>query len=538
MDISLATPKLSQPNENRITAKAFGKYLKNNHPALWLAINHHRTHKNKPMTLKGHQYLKGILMDKSPHLVVMKSTQCGVSEALIIFVVDETMRGRSVFYVLPTHLLMGRFVANRFEKSLVYTKFYRSLDKGSTGETGKRTDNKSLKDLGSGVVTFAGSNTPVPFTEFPADTLVIDEKDRCHQDNIKMGEERLGHADNPRILEVSNPTITEFAIDESFQESDKKRWSIRCSNCGAHIFPDFYDHVVRQESENIYTLRDTDYEPGQGKILRPICNECEKPFDRFVDGEWVPEVSSDISGYQISKLFSGTNPLEKLVRNFERGLVNDFEMQRFYNSDLGLPYVQEGARISKNILDACKRDYLMPGSSRMRCVMGVDVGKVLHVRINEVLPDDTRRAVFIGTVDELSDLFLLAKQYNVATAVIDALPETRLSKQFSMSFPGGFRCFFGGPRRDIVAPRDKIITVDRTQTLDVVKEDLLLERILLPKNADQIPDYYSQMQASTRIYDEEKEVYRWEEGSKDDHFFLAEGYCSLAFKLIKFVNKR
>jgi hypothetical protein len=56
--------------------------------------------------------------------------------------------------------------------------------------------------------------------------------------------------------------------------------------------------------------------------------------------------------------------------------------------------------------------------------------------------------------------------------------------------------------------------------------------IILPKNIRDIPDYMQHITASTRIYDEKAEYYKWVE-SGDDHFLFAELYALLAQKLIR-----
>ena len=48
-----------------MTEVELNDYLYKNHRPLWLAINHHRTHKNQPMDFKGYPYLKAIFLDKS-----------------------------------------------------------------------------------------------------------------------------------------------------------------------------------------------------------------------------------------------------------------------------------------------------------------------------------------------------------------------------------------------------------------------------------------------------------------------------------------
>jgi hypothetical protein len=60
----------------------------------------------------------------------------------------------------------------------------------------------------------------------------------------------------------------------------------------------------------------------------------------------------------------------------------------------------------------------------------------------------------------------------------------------------------------------------------------MIENIHLPKNAETVKDYYDHMQASTRIYREEREEYIWTEGTKPDHFFHAEAYAHMARRLL------
>ena len=511
-----------------------GSYLRQMHPKLWLALYHHRTHKNKPLTFENHYYLKQIYLDQSDDICIMKSTQNGISEFLIVYATSELLQKRAVFYVLPTHELMYRFVSNRWEKSYIYSQFYRALSQQSKHELGKHFETKALKDIGGGVISFAGSQSEVPFTEFPADVLIIDEKDSCNQDHIAMGRERLDHSDVRRVITVGNPTITRYGIHEDYLESDQKLWVIKCSNCNKHIFPDFFMHIVEEVEDNVFIIRDSERDLNSPDDIRPICHHCNKPFDRFVNGEHVPKYTDRRkSGYQISKLYSGTSRLQDLIKNFNDGLVNDFKMERFYNADLGVPYISKGAKITRDMLNSVVSDYNMPSHMKSGvCIMGVDVGGVIHVRIDQVLPDKTRRAVFIGVVHELQDLFDLCERFPVKAAVIDALPETRLSKSFSMTLPYAFRCFFGGEKKDSVNIKDKVVTVDRTQAFDVVKENYLLKRVSIPKNASSINGYYDQMMASTRVYDDKRDRYKWDEGTADDHYMLAEVYMSIAEKIL------
>lgn len=519
--------------------KSLDNYLRVNHETLWTGINHHRTHLNKTLTLKNHYYLKEILLDSSRQRVLKKSTQGGISEGLIIISWTFAKNGKVVFYVLPTDHLMKRFVSNRYEKSLAYSSYYRSqrISKKSEKIFKKKDliDNKSLKDIGDGVIAFAGSQSDVPFIELPADIYIVDEADLCDPNRLQMGKERLGHSDDPHEIYVGNPTFIGSFLDEKYNESTKGLWCIY-ADCGHKIFPDFFKHIVKQESEFDYIILDKDYEPGYGKDIRPICDKCGKPFNRFNYGTYVEEKKSDISGKHISRIFSGTGSLVNLVKDFSKGLENDYKMQRFYNSDLGLSFTAAGAKITQDMILNNVADYQMPSKlTHGYSIMGVDVGNVLHVKINQIAPYGIKKSVFIGTVGELIEIYELCSRFNVIAGVMDGLPEIRMARKFSHSANERFRCFFGSDKSDTVNIKEKSFTVSRLQAIDDMKEKILKKEIVFPKDILNYEEYLSHIQAPVRVWDEEKEVYSWE-SNKADHFFFAEVYCSLAEKVLKFIN--
>ena len=509
----------------------FGRYLEKNHYPLWLAINHHRTHTNKSMTLKNHAYLKEVLMDKNPYRVYKKSTQGGISECLIMIAYSAAIQGSTVFYVLPTHQLMERFVSNRFEKSMAFSPYYRS--KRSSGKSKEYSkdiiDNRSLKDVGLGVINFAGSGSDVPFVEIPADWLIVDEADNCDAGRLEMAKERLGHSSDPHEIYVGNPTFLGSFLDKKFSESTMSRWHIH-HDCGHWINIDFFQHVVKEIGDKEYIIRDEEYEPSSGYDIRPICDKCGKPFDRFEDGTFIDFKQSHISGKQMSRVFSGTSPLFKMVDKFSEALENDYKMQRFYNSELGESYVSTGAKIDDGAIFKCAREYLMPDSCSSPCAMGIDVGIEMHVVINQLLPDHRRRVVFTGTVREAEEIYELWKQYNCKFGVVDAHPETRLAKKLCAMIQGMAMCLYINGVKDSV-DKQKVLRVDRTSSLDEVKEVIALQTIEFPKNVMQMKNFTSHLKASTRIFDEKSQLYKWVE-TGPDHYAHAMVYALKAEKLI------
>lgn len=527
---------------NQPTEREMETLLRRDHPYLWAAFFKHRTHAGKRLIFKKNPFIRDIYCDRSENLVVKKSSQCGVSEYLIVRSIMEASVGRGVFYILPTVLLQSRFVRNRFTKSIEYSEFYRSLARSDEAKT---VESVSLKRFGKGSIAFVGSNASAAFTEFPADEIVIDELDKCNQENLPMAESRLGASIRPARVKVSNPSIENYGIDIEYANSDKKVWQIPCSSCGKWIQPDFFHHVVMQgDGPREWIIRDDEWEPSLDRDIYPICHLCGKPFERFEYGEWVKTADSRISGYHISKMFSSNVKISDMVDNFNRGLGNDFELQSFYNFDLGLAFTSSGSKISYPMLDECVGDYNFPVSvGDSRCFIGIDVGAVLHVVIGRRVGDRQIQLVFIGTANDENDIFQLAKEYNVVTGVIDAMPETRLSKKICARLRYCFMIYYGDVRQMSIREDGKSITIDRTQSLDEVKEKVMLGEYLLPSNARyhapmvsqhgiEVSEFYAHMCSSTRVYDQDRERYDWVH-TEPDHFFHAMNYLTIAGKLLR-----
>lgn len=480
-------------------------------------------------------YLRDIYLDNANWKVIMKSTQCGISELLIVYTIDLAMKGLNIFYILPDLPIMRRFVLNRFNKSMSYSKFYRSL-RVKDREDLDKTESMSLKDIGKGTVAFVGSKTSSPFTEFPADVKVVDEEDQCNQDNLAMGDERLSHSDYQFKFNVSNPTIEDYAIHEDYLESDQKNWYIKCSRCGKWIQPNFFTHVVKQVDVNDWIILDRDWSVNSLRDVHVICEYCNKAFDRFADGVWISLYDyKEISGYHINKVFSSNVTIDYMVNRFSAGLANPGKLQRFYNGDCGLPLTASGSKINETMLNECRGDYLISTvhgytnfNEKDIIFSGVDVGAKLHVTIWRLTPDGKSQSLYIGAVVHPEDYIKLHNRFKVKLGIIDANPETRMSKKIASTLKNMFICYYGQVKKDIVDGLNRSITVDRTQALDAVQEAVILKNLILPVNAKSVEDFYKQMTKSTRIYEEEKEKYTWTKC--EDHYFHSTAYAMLAKK--------
>jgi len=503
---------------------AVAKGLMRDWPPLFMAMTSHRTHRNEPLNFADYPYIRQIYADRSQHMGSMKSTQSGLSEYALCRELSLALSGRNQFHVLPQDRLIGRYVRERFDKAVSFTRRYRSAVRDSGG-----ADNVTLKQVGPGTVAFVGSNSPASFAEFPADDGIVDEYDRCDQRNVLMVEDRLANSRHRTTLIISQPSITDFGIHRMWKASKMWTWHVRCG-CGEWVHPSFLDHAVVQEGEGVWTYADRDWEPGSGEPR--LMHSCGREVPCRAEGEWVARnPGAEPSFYHIGKEFSTRVPLSEMAAAFSRGLDDDAAMMRFYNSDLGLPYTPKGSKVTSSDLDSCVQQYVMPQSCQGPCVAGVDVGSTLHVRINEILPDGSERAVFIGGVRDEPDLFELLGRYRVVAGVIDAMPEIRLSRRVS-KLRGWLRCEFHSSRSaDRVDPEQRKVTVNRTEILDATVARLRERRVALPRNAASLPEYYGHMQALTRVFNEARQEYEWI-GDAPDHLLLAEAYCTLARRVV------
>jgi len=501
------------------------QYLSLEYPVLNQALFHHRTHENKPIRFQKHQYLIPVYKDKSHHQIHKKGTQSCISEYLIAFSVNKAIEGSNCLYILPTDVIKARFVQSRVNTTIQNTEYYKSLM--------KNIDSASMKAF-NGIINYVGSNSQANFAEFVASVVIVDEKDFCNQANLVMAKERQAkqQMEDRYTIEVSNPTILDYGIDISYNESDKKRWFNQC-DCGHKFFIDFFKHIVRKENYE-YIVIDKDFDFESERDCNIICDKCGRPVDRFGKGEWVVEKKSQISGYHYTQFFTSPTPIRDQLSNFNRGLSNDRELQRFYNAVLGEAYTAEGAKINRSMFEI--GDYYQLTESRNPCIAGIDVGNILHTVIGEMLPDKKVRIIKVLELKNFQDVLDIHRQYNIICGVVDSRPEARLSRQIVATFKGWFMCdYLTESNKDVIDATRRIIKVDRTTSLDSVKEAILLKDVIFPKD---LPEYFNEhLEASTRIWQEKENHleggrYIWVEGNKPDHCFHSLNYLNLCKKLL------
>ena len=528
-------------------------------PTIAQAMIHHANTRGEPMSFKDMPYLPQMYRDipKLTEVSVMKAVQTGLSEFFICQTLYEAgWQGRIVAYVLPTFSIRDRFVSSRINKILMSSKSYREkLPKAND------VGNNRIKRFGKGSLLFLGSNTPGDFVEFSADTFIIDEIDQCDFDNITKGKDRIRASKSPKMYELGNPTLPNIGISKLYNESDQRLWHCKCPRCGKWLNLDWFENFVYKNDNGVYLPRDPSFKEEDLDLnnityfkdyIMPVCNHCHKPFDRQDIGEWIPKYTTiDKAGYRMTRLDILSQHTGDLYKEWILAQGNNARISTFYTSVLGMPFEFAGAKITSEMIHNCLGDYEMQYygddslEGRMVC-MGVDVGALLNVQISTQYLDENqepRRKVLLAiacrSFEELQGLIM---SFHVQTVVIDSMPELRKAQELrDWGLDNDINIwlcrFYPTPRigkqqygRKLDYSK-RIITVDRTQIMDVTFDEVKNAEKKYPPDVLNILGWSDQMKASVRVYDENKSKIVWTEGSKADHYRFADVYDRIAFDL-------
>jgi len=346
-----------------------------------------------------------------------------------------------------------------------------------------------------------------------------------------LARERIAHSDYKRIIELSNPSLPDYGVDEQFQKSDQRHWTIKCEKCGEWTALDKeFPTKLNKEVKIILPRPD-------GTWYR-ACKQCGGELD-LSNGEWVADYSDrDIHGYRISQLFSVKVDPGEIVKEYRTTRYPD----RFFNMKVGIPWADLERRLDQaSVLSLCATEdpELNPDDVR---ILGVDTGRALHAVIlqrNPYSDDQPIKMLHIGAYRDFSDLDMLIKRFDISQVVIDGLPETHATRDFASRHDGVFLCFFNDHQKGVAkwSWRDLKVEVNRTEALDASKEAIRQNRVILPRRLPIVEEFARHMTADAKILDEDEETgikkYRYVR-TGENHFSMAFTYAWMAATNLQF----
>lgn len=496
-----------------------------------------------PWRFTHHPWAREVHDARAEKVVVMKAAQMAFTEtALNRVFFNMDVRKLDCLYLLPASKPdAADFSVGRFDPAISLSPQLTHLF--------SNVKNVNLKQAGAVNLYVRGSRSEAGLKSIPVSIIIFDELDEMAQKNIPLAEERASGQLIREFFYISTPTIPNYGISARYDRSTQEIFTFKCPLCSRHTdlsFPDCL--VMTAESIDDPKIKDTHL----------ICKECqgilphESKVEWLADGIWRPtNESANARGFSISQLYSMTVQPWKLTESYLKAQTNAADEQEFYNSKLGVPHIVDGASLSIDDLDSCihgyrKEDSIRKTTSRLR-TMGVDVGKLLHVEIDEWIVTgsmssdlnvlSTSKVILERECKSFDELDQLMRQYQVNMCVIDAQPERRKAKEFADRFPGHVKmCQYarGVVGKDITVSKDPynpVISVDRTSWLDLSQGRFLTKSIMLPVNTSD--RYKKQLQTLVRRLETDPSgnpVARYFNTS-DDHFAHARNYAEIALPL-------
>jgi len=475
----------------------------------------------RPFSFDGHEYLRAIYDDTAPHVVLSKAAQIGGTTWALLRSIHACAMGLSVGYYFPTKTDVLEFSKSRVSPLLAENPFLSKLM--------RETDTAGLKRIGDSYLYLRGMQSTVGMKSIPIDMVVFDELDEAPPESKTMARERLGHSDYKRIIELSNPSLPDYGIDEVYQRSDQRHWTVKCAGCGTWTaLEKAFPAKLGQEVRIILPRKD-----GAGHYR--ACPKCEAELD-MAAGEWVADFPGrPIHGYRISQLFSSKIDPGEILEEYRVTRFPD----RFYNLKIGIPWADLERRLdAATVLALCGETPLLARAAPKEDAwysMGVDTGRALHVVIlRDDIDDAPQQLVHLAVCHDFAELDALIERFGVGTCVIDGLPETHATREFARRHRGKvFMSFFnenqrGAPNWDSETQQ---VGVNRTEALDMSRAAVREKKLVLPRRDRLVEEFAQHMTCDAKVLDEDEETgikkYRYIR-TGTNHFSMAFTYAWMA----------
>ena len=473
----------------------------------------------RPFCFEGHEYLRAIYDDTSSHVVLSKAAQIGGTTWAILRSLHACLTGLNVIYFFPTRTDVIEFSKSRVAPLLADNPFLSRMMAS--------TDTASLKRIGQAHLYLRGMQSTVSLKSVPADVIVFDELDETPPAAKAMAKERLAHSDYRRTIELSNPSLPDYGIDEEYQKSDQRHWTIKCSKCGRWTALD--KEFPRKLGKEVRIIQ-----PRTDGSFYQACPKCSAELD-LAAGEWVADFPDrSIHGYRISQLFSSKVDPGEILDEYRTTRFPD----RFYNLKIGIPWADLDRRLDiMSVLSLCGDATMSGASTGGRCTMGVDTGRQLHVvvlRDDGTGQPDNRHLIHLEVCHDFSDLDVIIDRFNVERCVIDGLPETHATREFASRHSGRvYMNFFNEHQRGSANwNRDAMtVTINRTEALDASRTAVREQIVVLPRRLPIVEEFAKHMAADAKVLDEDEDTgikkYRYIR-TGENHFSMAFTYAWLA----------
>jgi len=423
-------------------------------------------------------------------------------------------RQENVLYMLPSDGQLGDFAQARLTTMMNLSPTIR--------EAFTSADNVGLKLGWNRALYLRGSNSKSKLREIPIGLLIRDEYDVMDKEGREHARSRLGASQYKWVYDLSNPTFPEIGIHRAHLIGTQEEFVIDCPRCKTSTAPIWPDSVA--------------VDPD--RLVCPSCGQTLNVQERWESeaARWEPlNPGAPYRSFHMTQMITPTVIMSELMADWKDAEYDNTKLQVFYNYRLGLPFAAAGARITDDVIRELPRHGPMMVTHPGPCVMGIDVGKRLHV----VIRRRDGGIVWAGLSDWES-LPRLMHSHHVEACGCDIRPETTAAKNFARSFGSKVTLIAYNPNAGATGQQGgmeedvKKLTVGRTEAIDNAFALLFSGEESVPENLPD--DYWQHHKNMTRqvVHESSKqdsaqvanEYAAWIE-SGDDHYAHAFVYSEL-----------
>lgn len=475
----------------------------------WIVSENILNEKSETLDFKDRPFLIDILTDFTPNIACSACAQIGKSVSFslkTLFAVKYLHF--NIIYTFPTDDSVKEFVGSKFNK-IIQANYHEF--------NGMETDSIERKELNDRFIFFKGTVSKTAPISTSADVLIHDEISRSDQGAIETYKSRTKASPYKGRWMFSNPGSERDELDLAMLKSDQKEWVITCPSCkDKHYlsFPESIDIELK-----IY-----------------ICKACKAPLsdESRRKGEWIAQAPQNsfskdnplgISGYHISHLMCCWISASEIIADSEG------DPAYFNNFVLGKPYSPGDLSVSKTtILDLWTPKDLVT----RKVFLGVDVGNIKHYIVRS-----DKGILKIGRFTKDSELDDIIKLWKPNSGVIDAMPNTTLSRYIVETYPFMQMSYFmensSNPQTIVwwgEGDKKGIVYSFRDRILDQFLMGMIEAKWLIGVPADEIfrlyIKHFETLRRTKVTNNRGIERYIWDSTTGEDHFVFADLYSYIA----------
>jgi hypothetical protein len=472
--------------------------------------------------LKGMEYLFDIVACDKKISNCKKGSQMCLTTAMFVKAVHACkyrLFDQNIMYMMPTVTAVEKLSKVSFDPIFQYNPWI--MSKGDTNTTMCREINgRSIVMVGAQPKKVGNSSTKDSdnLRSIPCDLVMRDELDLMDMDMVYMSKQRLKRSRFGLEVNFASPTFPGYGIDGAYEESDQRKWQIKCGGCGKHtcLGETFTSGCIIQKD---------------GRWMRS-CIHCHKEIF-VIDGKWLAEhPDRREAGFWVSGLLSPLADLDEYMYQYNH--VDGKKMSEFMRSTLGIAVTEAENQLDETVvLSRCTADANLMVSSG-ETVMGVDVGKKIHVVIGIRTGREAYDIVHVSRVNDLHELHDLALKMNVHSAVIDSGPHDFGVLEFQKSEPYTvYLCQYSEqmPGKPKYNSREGIVKVNRNEWCDKVHTTFSQNRVKIPRPSVEVNEFAREMTRTAKTIIESPDTGlikpRWIKLGAD-HYYHATLYFLLA----------